>query len=404
MKILYLTSLVDPIVGGGVSQVVNFLANEFNKKENKINVVSSCSFKRNRTFEYNNIKIHEVFPLNLYWIAKKESQPLFRKIIWQLIDVWNPFSYLAIKRILRLESPDIIHFHKIRGFSPSVWQSAKDANIQKIVHTSHDFELISPQGLLEGKIGALARDRKFPINIYQNLRASASMSVNNFTCPSDFLLKNHNNLNFFPNAKKDIVSNSHGFSKTEIEQHKSLQKPTKSEKCFRLLFIGRLVKEKGIISLCESVMDINKNSKKIYLDVLGWGPLENELQEKFGEQQSIQFHGQKYGNEKHFYLQNCDVLVVPSTVPESFGIVITEAFAFGKPVIGSNIGAIPELIEENYNGFMFDPNNSIMLEEVILKVYDIRSFLSEMQNNCFLSAEKYCLETFIEKHQQIYDE
>ena len=76
--------------------------------------------------------------------------------------------------------------------------------------------------------------------------------------------------------------------------------------------------------------------------MIGTGQFESDFVEKYSNSSQIIFHGALYGQSKSEYLRKCDVLVFPSTWPESFGIVITEAFAFGKPVIASKIGAIPE--------------------------------------------------------------
>jgi len=143
---------------------------------------------------------------------------------------------------------------------------------------------------------------------------------------------------------------------------------------------------------------------KIFLDVIGSGEFETVLKEKKSYKDRIFFHGSHFGQRKIDYLKSCDVLVVPSNWPESFGIVITEAFAFGKPVIASNIGAIPEIVKEGYNGFFFEPDNKEQLQATILNIYQDMTILTEMRENCFQSAERYCVENFIDSHLQIYDE
>jgi len=403
VKIVFITFLFDPQLGGGASQVVYDLAQGMANLGNEVSVITSSSKNDQKTYFDNNIQVYQIFAPNLYWIYEKDNQTNNKKFIFQLIDTWNPFVKSKVKSILQNVMPDIVHVHKLRGLSPSVWSAAKEANIKKIIHTCHDYELISPQGLLEGKIGELSLKRAFPLNFYQKIRANSSNSVTDVITPSKLLGQKHIDFGLFKFANKSIIPNSHGLSRKIIEENRKLLNSNFGSKDLKILYLGRVVKEKGVGVICDLISKFEKEDLNIKLIIVGSGQYETQLKKEYKDCQNISFLGSNYSPEKYKFLEQSDLLVVPSLVPESFGIVVTEAFAFGKPVVASNIGAIPELIEDGYNGFLFEPNNIEQLENIIKKIYDNKTILDEMRDNCFLSAEKYCIERFIEKHLEIYN-
>ncbi len=403
MKIVFVTFLFDPQLGGGAAKVVYDLAHGMAKSGNDVSVITSSSKKDQKTFTENNITVYQIFAPNLYWIYDKDNQPVYKKILFQLIDIWNPIVKKKIKKILKIESPDIVHIHKLRGLSPAVWSAVKEIGVKKIIHTCHDFELLSPQGLLEGKIGELSLKKVFPLNFYQKLRAQNSKVITDAITPSKILIEKHTEFGFFKYANKFIIPNTHGLSREIINENRISLGSSPELKGLRILYLGRVVKEKGVGLICELISKFGSRGLNIKLQIVGSGQYEIQLKKEYKDYLNITFHGSMYVPEKYKYLKECDLLILPSLVPESFGIVITEAFAFGKPVIASKIGAIPGLIQDGYNGFLFEPNEEEQLENIIKNIYDNKTILDEMRENCLQSAEKYCFEKFIENHLEIYN-
>ena len=112
---------------------------------------------------------------------------------------------------------------------------------------------------------------------------------------------------------------------------------------FVVLFVGRLVEEKGILILLEAAKKWNKN---ITLVIVGTGPLEKKIRNSKSEIRNIKFIGRVENDELPKYYNAADVTIVPSIHEEGFGRVILESLACGTPVIGSNRGAIPEAMDE----------------------------------------------------------
>ena len=121
-----------------------------------------------------------------------------------------------------------------------------------------------------------------------------------------------------------------------------------SSDAFRILYVGRLDAPKGIDTLIDAAALIAKNHT-IELTVIGTGPEELHLHTKYGHYGWCKFTGFLTEETISNYMVNSDVLCVPSLWPEVLGGVIVHALSLGLPVLGSNMGGIPELIEHRKN-------------------------------------------------------
>lgn len=99
----------------------------------------------------------------------------------------------------------------------------------------------------------------------------------------------------------------------------------------------------------------------------------------------------------------CDMLVQPS-INEGFGLVISEAMCFGKPVVGSNVGGIPEQIRDGVNGFLFRPRDHVELAgciETLIEDRDLRKKLGEAGKK--IANERFCVDRGYRDHCDIYN-
>lgn len=131
-----------------------------------------------------------------------------------------------------------------------------------------------------------------------------------------------------------------------------LQSPSREEEGFAL-FIGRLVQTKGLDVLADAMKGVEGELK-----ICGRGPYSNVLEGA----ENIELLGFVPEEEKNRLLRKCKFLVLPSK-RESFGIVLLEAMAFGKPVVASRVGGIPEVVGDA--GILVSPNVSEELKSAI---------------------------------------
>lgn len=118
---------------------------------------------------------------------------------------------------------------------------------------------------------------------------------------------------------------------------------------FIVLFVGRLIKEKGIDILLESIKLWNKN---IRLVIAGSGPMEEMILGVAGKLKQLQLLGKVAQQDLPFYYSAADCLIVPSTSEEGFGRVIIESLACGTSVIAARRGGISEAMDETVGRFI----------------------------------------------------
>ena len=143
-----------------------------------------------------------------------------------------------------------------------------------------------------------------------------------------------------------------------------------------ILFVGNIIKRKNV----ELLIDAKKEmSVEANLVIVGDGPQSKELKEKCEKEdiQNVYFTGTRRDVED--VIPSCGLLVLPS-FSESFGLVLIEALSCGKPVIGSNVGGIKEIITEDV-GLLIDPNDPTDLANAIDRVLSDDELMERFKSN-----------------------
>jgi glycosyltransferase involved in cell wall biosynthesis len=160
-----------------------------------------------------------------------------------------------------------------------------------------------------------------------------------------------------------------------------------------LLFIGRFAKEKGIDILFDALSMLGTRYRLV---LLGHGPLYDFMQLK---SRKLNLNTEFLGHVPPFkirrFLSSSRYLILPSWA-EPQGLVILEALASGTPVIGSNSGAIPEMIVSGHNGWLFEPGDPSSLAQTISNAMQSLA-LEKMARNARESVLEWDLAYFGEK-------
>lgn len=140
--------------------------------------------------------------------------------------------------------------------------------------------------------------------------------------------------------------------------------------------ISRFVEKKGIDTLIEAA-NFLKNDNFIF-SIYGFGPLEKELKTKIKNLgvKNISIKGTLSSEEVVSVLKNSDLLVSPCRIAQNgdrdgIPTIIFESMAYGLPVLTTNVSAIPEVIKDNKNGFIIEPNNPLLLSNKIKEVMSL---------------------------------
>jgi len=404
MKVLLVSFLLDPRLGGGASTSAIRLARGLVQQGVDVVAVTTHDEPEPHLTTKDGVKTYSFRPRNLYWVENKDKQPLWKKIIWQSIDIWNPSTYHYLRRVIDAEKPDVIHIHKLRGLSPAVWSAAAAENCRPIIQTCRDYELISPEGTLNTRIGRLALQQHWSMRPYQALRRSMSNQVDVATAPSRFTLETITGIGFFSRAQKIVVPNTHGLNASELNAI-AVRSSQQSQATggLKLLYLGRLEPEKGIEVLCRAFAGLVDELPGLTLDIVGRGTKETTLRASYSDVPRLRFHGYLAGIEKESLIAHADALVMPSTYQEIFGNSIVETYAYGKPVIASRIGGMPELVEEGITGLLVEPNDVESLRQAIRRLYANPEATVRMSAACHRQAERYTIEAITAAYLAIYE-
>lgn len=136
-----------------------------------------------------------------------------------------------------------------------------------------------------------------------------------------------------------------------------------------LLSVGNLNNLKGHTYLIEAMKQVIEKQNDVLLIIVGAGPLELELQKQIvanGLQKNVFLVGNKRHEEIPIWMNACDLFVHPS-LHESFGVVIIEAMACGKPVLGTSVGGVPEIIRNKEVGLLVKSADAESLSQGMLQ-------------------------------------
>ncbi len=185
----------------------------------------------------------------------------------------------------------------------------------------------------------------------------------------------------------------------------SIQIPDRKGKEYgqhKILFLGRLCREKGINELLKVMPDLREEYHDIHL-YLG-GIWEDVKLQKETEKQSecITWLGWITGNEKRRCLEECDIFVLPSYF-EGQSVAILEAMASKCAVVASDTGGIPQMIEDGKTGILIRPKDVDSLKQGLCKVLEDADLCRSLGENAYKKVkEEFSIENNMEKLLQIY--
>lgn len=147
------------------------------------------------------------------------------------------------------------------------------------------------------------------------------------------------------------------------------------------LCVGHIIPRKGIKTLLEACCILKQQGYSNYIvQIVGSGEEQQRLQSYCIEQNlasNVQWLGKIEYSEIDIYFRNADVFVFP-TYEETWGVVLLEAMLFGKPVICSTGAGTSELVIENQNGYLFEPDCSEMLAKLMFKFMERPDLILQM--------------------------
>lgn len=333
-----------------------------------------------------------------YWPGNMRKQDAFTR----------PFGTKEVKRkfmaLLDDFQPDVVHLNNIHTqLSPVVAEIAHKRGI-RVVWTLHDTKLVCPcytcmrnskwceECFIDNK--AVIRHRCMPGNIvgavigYYEMKRWSKDRLQEYTdifvAPSRFMMETVVRGGYHQEKFK-VMCNF-----IDVEKCK---KPN-SEKGDYYVFLGRVNEVKGVRTLCHAASQLPYR-----LVIIGGGDLLPELMERYENNSNIEFIGQKNWTEFRLVLEGARFMVLPAEWSENNPLTIIESQSLGTPVLGADIGGIPELIEEGVSGMTFKSGDVEDLKDKIRKMMAARfdyKLLAEV------SQARYNAEAYYERLVEVY--
>lgn len=210
-----------------------------------------------------------------------------------------------------------------------------------------------------------------------------------------------------------------GVNIPDINELQSLNSYASNGK-LEVLFIGRLEYRKGVHVLMQAIPHVLEKLPNTHFTFIGRDTFLNARYSSFEgtKEESIKESLLKYFPKKYFqnirflgyvdkenlsdYLSSCDVFVAPSLY-ESFGLIYIEAMAYGKPVIGCNVGGVPEVVKDGETGILVPPENIELLAKAIISLLNDSGLRLKMGNNAREYVKNnFTREIMVEKTLAVY--
>jgi len=271
-----------------------------------------------------------------------------------------PGLFLVTPFIIIFYKPDILHAHGISASVPAVFWG-KIFKIRSIV-SLHSIYTFPKKGLYHNFVKLIFRNCDFVLSLSK---------------------KSNEEIQSLGVSKQKSAIFTYWINLEKFKKVHSAKKTLNWQGQFVVLFVGRLIAEKGIKVLIEgaSLWD-----KKINLVIVGSGLLENYIQEQAIRFKNISFIGKISQDNLQTYYSGADCLIVPSTSEEGFGRVIIESLACQTPVIASGRGGIPEAMDKTVGRFI--DTNAQSIKNEINFLYKNPTVLKDLAGNCREFAER----------------
>ncbi|MDK6864079.1 glycosyltransferase family 4 protein [Nosocomiicoccus ampullae] len=319
----------------------------------------------------------------------------------KIAPISNLKSIVRIYKILKRIKPDIVHVHTpVAAVLGRI--AARLANVDNIIYTAHGFYF--HEGMSARKYKIFFNIEKYMGKFFTDFIFTQSMEDYN-TAKDNKFLKN----------EKNYLHISNGIDLTKKFNYQLMNKNTMTELKERLgiksedivlAYVGRLVKEKGILDLLEAFKNLEGkiNTKLLIVGNIPESERDQTLSSTINElilNPNIIFTGRVTNVEDYLYMS--DIFILPS-FREGMPRSIIEAMAMKNAIIATDIRGSREEVDDNINGFLVNLNSPIEIEEKIIKLYNNKKLLFDMQEAAYQKAQtEYDEEKVVKKQLQIFN-
>lgn len=325
-----------------------------------------------------------------------------QKLTYPFKIIYSREARRKIGQVLDDFKPDVVHLNNFNfQLTPSILYEIKRHSIP-IVYTAHDSQLVCPNHLMQQYItgerctecikkspiqcakhrcihGSLVKSILGTIEACLYRMTGAYKLIDAIIAPSEFIkekLETHKDLKGRILVRRNFVDLQEDFEDRDLEKEEYV------------LFFGRYSNEKGV----ETLLRACEKTKEIPYIFAGSGPLEVQV----NVCTNVENMGFLSGDKLIRLIRKARFSIFPSECYENCPFSVMESLMCGTPVIASNIGGVPELVNDGGNGLLFEPGNVNELVEKIKGIWENKDRNKELCENCrkfkCVSLEEYTRE------------
>ncbi len=369
IKVLHITQATI----GGTLEYLKLFFNHINKDEYEVYLACPSYGPMKKEIEDMGVK---VYPLEMT-----------REI--SLKDDLN--SFMEMKKLIKRVNPDIVHLHSSKA--GVLGKIASYLNKIPCIYNAHGWAFSMNVSNKKKKVYAL-------IEKYTSIFCDVIVNISEFehNLAKEYNIANDKKMITIHNGIDIDKYNNRKYCKQDIL--KELDIPND---CFVVGMVARISEQKDPVKFVKLAKEISKSIDNAYFVLVGEGELREKVEhliKEYGLEDRVKITGWVDDVNKYIYI--FDVAVLTSRW-EGFGLVLTEYMAASKPIVASNVGGIPELIENDYNGILVDADEIGKFTDAIINIRENKEKRDlYISNSNKILKEKFNIKMLINKHDILY--
>ena len=394
MKVLLTSTLYPtpqaPKIVGGAEIFARRFAEGLVQRGDEVEVIRAASRPGQGPETCDGINVHSAPVQNIYRPFTEQKNVALRSL-WHAVDDWQMQAPLIAERI-RAFKPDVLHSNNLSGLTTAIWRVAAQLGVP-VLHTLHDYYLTCPRCSRFDK-GRSCEHTCTSCGILTFHRKRATHWLSAVVGVSERVLSIHTDIGMFAETPiRTVIRNA----STEPPRAPYPRPVCTTEVTFG--FIGRLTEEKGIDNLMMALARLPRERIRMMIA----GRVSEEEQRRLralAPEARIEFMGFVVPDD--FYRQ-VDVVVAPSIWHDPGPLVVADAKAAGRPLLGTRFGGMPEVIEHGVTGWLTEADPQSLADSMLAVASDPHK-IDEISRRLVADTNKWIFADVLSSYKTLYEQ
>ncbi len=382
-RILIISAIFPPDIKGGAERSASSIAQWMSRQGAQVGVITTAK-QRSEVCSgamVDGLKTWRVWmprDVSEYYFSSKA--PWWKRKLWHLQNLFDPRNRAIVARVLDEFKPDIVNIHLLQGIGYNILAEIGKRGIPTI-YFLHLLDLACyRQTMFRDGHECETQCGICKVTSAYKLHCIKKLPYLGFCSPSRGSLEKLAKVFPIKQWENTAIFNANRYPAPTVAR-------TPSDR-FQILYVGRLDTPKGIHVLIEAAAALAQKYS-FTLTIIGSGPQEAELHQRYGQLPWCRFTGFLPEQEISNYMINSDVLCVPSLWAEVLGGIIVHALSQGLPVLASDKGGIPDLVVHRKNGLLLPAGDKEAWSAALCEVMDNPLLLQSWREYARADAHRF---------------